>query len=527
VDVRRLIAIGRTWFPVLVVSLVLAAVAAFGISMAQAKVYEAKATLIVGQSLTSPNPDYTQLLASQQLASTYASVATHRPHLEAVIAKLGLATTPVELSKRIAAVAPVDSSLVVITAQAQSPTEAAAVANSLADELVAASPTIQGRQADLQASVEEDLRSTQAQVLATQAQIDSLTGLTDRTPEQEAQLETLENRLVTLRSTYATLLSYVSASASNLLSISEPAIAPDSAVAPRPLLNAFLAGLLGLLLAVAVAVGVEFFRDPIKDIDDVQAVTGLSTLGIVGRMKGDDRRHEMYHLAGLLYPRSAVSEAYRALRANLDFASLDQPVRTLLVTSAMPGEGKTVTAANLAVVLAQAGRRVILVDADLRKPGVHVMFGLRNTHGLTSLIHLQGTAVESAVQMTEQENLSVITTGPLPPNPAELLGTQRMRSILNDLAAQCDVVVVDSPPVQAVADALILGSFMDGTLFVVDASRSRRRSVHRAREALDRAGARVLGVVLNRVALGAQERYAGYYVEPVESTAGATDSRAT
>jgi len=170
---------------------------------------------------------------------------------------------------------------------------------------------------------------------------------------------------------------------------------------------------------------------------------------------------------------------------------------------------------------------VILVDADLRKPGVHVMFGLRNTHGLTSLIHLQGTAVESAVQMTEQENLSVITTGPLPPNPAELLGTQRMRSILNDLAAQCDVVVVDSPPVQAVADALILGSFMDGTLFVVDASRSRRRSVHRAREALDRAGARVLGVVLNRVALGAQERYAGYYVEPVESTAGATDSRAT
>ena len=526
-DVRRLIAIGRTWFPLLVVSLVLAASAAFGISTVQPKVYEAKATLIVGQSLTSLNPDYTQLLASQQLSSTYASVATHRPHLEAVIAKLGLKTTPVDLAKRVTAVAPVDSSLVVITAQAQDPSEAAAIANALADELIAASPSIQGRQADLQAAIEEDLKATQSQVLATQAQIDELVALTDRTPEQEAQLSTLENRLVTLRSTYATLLSYVSASATNLLSVSEPAIAPDTAVAPRPLLNALLAGLLGLLLAAGAAIAVEFYRDPIRDLDDVQAATGLSALGIIGRMKGDDRRNEIYHLAALLYPRSAVSEAYRALRANLDFAAPDEPVRTLLVTSAMPNEGKTVTAANLAVVLAQAGRRVILVDADLRKPGIHVMFGLTNTHGLTSLIHLQGTAVDTAVQRTEQDNLSVITTGPLPPNPAELLGSQRMRTILSDLAAMCDVVVVDSPPVQAVADALILSSFMDGSLFVIDASKSRRRAVRRAREALDRAGGRVLGAVLNRVALGPQGVYAGYYVEPVESVAGATDSPAT
>ena len=526
-DVRRLIAIGRTRVPLLVASLILAAVGAYGISSDQPRVYEAKATLIVGQSLTSLNPDYTQLLASQQLSSTYASVATHWPHLEAVITKLGLSTTPAELAKRVSAVAPVDSSLVVITAQAPSGTEAAGVANALADELIAASPSIQGRQADLQASIQEDLRSTQEQVLVTQAEIDTLIGLSERTPEQEAQLATLENRLVTLRSTYATLLSYVSVSASNLLSVSEPAVVPDTAVAPRPLLTAFLAGLLGLLLAVTLAVGVEFYRDPIRDIDDVEAVTGLSTLGTVGRMKGVDRRQEIYHLAALLYPRSAISEAYRALRANLDFASLDEPVRTLLVTSAMPGEGKTVTAANLAVVLAQAGRRVILVDADLRKPGVHAMFGLGNTHGLTSLLHVQGTAVETALRATEQENLSVITTGPLPPNPAELLGTQRMRTVLNDLSAHCDVVVVDSPPVQAVADALILGSVVDGTLFVVDASRSRRRAVHRAREALDRAGARVLGVVLNRVALGAQERYTGYYAEPVKPIPGATDSAAT
>jgi non-specific protein-tyrosine kinase len=526
VDLRRLADLGRTWLTLFVASGVLAAIAAFAISSVQPKVYEAKATLIVGQSLTSLNPDYTQLLASQQLSATYAAVATHRPHLEAVIAKLGLDTTPVELAKHVDAVAPVSSSLVVITAQAQDPAQAAAIANALSDELIAASPTIQGRQADLQASIAADLKATQAQVQDTQAQIDSLIGLTVRTAAQDADLATLENRVVTLRSTYASLLSYASASASNLLSISEPAVAPADAVSPRPLLNSLLAGLLGLVAAIGIVVAVEFIRDPVKDPNDVQVATGLSTLGIIGRMKGDRGRPEIYRVAALLYPRSAVTEAYRALRANLDFASLDAPVRTLLVTSAVPGEGKTVTATNLAVVLAQAGRRVILIDADLRKPGVHTMFGLPNSLGLTSLIHHPVTAVEAALQRTEQDNLSVITTGPLPPNPAELLGSQRMRTVLGDVLASCDVVVLDSPPVQAVADTVILSSFVDGCLFVVDATKSRRRAVHRAREGLDRAGARMLGAVLNRVALGPDDVYSAYYGEAPGSIAAVADTAA-
>ncbi len=296
-EFRAPITIGRTWFPLLTVSVLLAAGAAFVLSNLQPKVYEAKATLIVGQSLSGINPDYTQLLASQRLSTTYAAVATQRPRLEAVIKKLGLDETPEELGRRVVAEAPVESAFVTITAQALDPDEAAAIANALADELIASSPAVQGRQAELQASVEADLNATQAQVLTTQARIEDLTAITERTTAQEAELATLEGRLVTLRSTYATLLSFLSGSASNLLSVSEPAAATPNPVAPRPLLNTLLAAILGLLVAVGIVVVAEYFRDAVKDPEDIEAVTGLSTLGTIARMKGAGNRSEIYQLA--------------------------------------------------------------------------------------------------------------------------------------------------------------------------------------------------------------------------------------
>jgi succinoglycan biosynthesis transport protein ExoP len=338
VDLRRLIAIIRTWFPLLVASVVLAAAAAYVVSNLQEKTYESKATLIVGQSLTGVNPDYTQLLVSQRLSTTYATVATTRPVLAAVIEKLGLDASPDDLRKNVAAEAPIDSTLVTVNAQATDPEQAAAIANALSEELIAASPAIQGRQAELQASIDADLTATQAQITTTQARIAELAALTKRTAAQETELTTLEGRLVTLRSTYATLLSSASGNASNLLSVVEPAVASPDPVAPRPLLNTLLAAVLGLMIAIGIITAAEYLRDAVKDPEDVQEVTGLSTLGIIARMKGDGGRSEIYQLAALLYPRSSVTEAYRTLRTNVEFASVDTPVQTLLVTSSMPGE---------------------------------------------------------------------------------------------------------------------------------------------------------------------------------------------
>ncbi len=410
-----------------------------------------------------------------------------------------------------------------ITALDADPVQAARLANALGDQLIAASPTIQGREAAFQKSIDADLAETQGLIDSTQARVERLAALEVRTAQQEAQLAALEGRLASLRATYSTLLSFSSGTASNLLTVVEPGGVSTSPVAPRVLFNTLLAVALGLLIVAAIAFVAEQLDDSIRDAEAVQEVTGLSTLGTIPRMRGDRGRSEIYRLAAILYPRSSVAEGYRTLRANVEFASVDAPLRTLLVTSAVPNEGKTVTAANVAVVFAQAGRRVLLVDADLRKPSVHVIFNLPNAHGLTTMLRNEAVTAESVSHVTEQANLRVLTTGPLPPNPAELLGSHRMQTVLARLKEDADLVIFDSPPLQAVTDAAVLGSYTEGALLVVDAGRSRRRAVRPAREALERAGAHVLGVVLNRVAAKSSFDYAGYYGDEkadVASTGG-------
>jgi succinoglycan biosynthesis transport protein ExoP len=512
VDLRRQIAIIRPWLPLLVVSVLLAGGVAFAVSSVLPKNYEAKATLIVGQSL-SGNPDINQLLVSQRLSTTYAAVATQRPILDAVVKELGLEVPSSDLAKRVRADAPLDSTLLTISAQDADPARAAAIANTVAEQLIAASPAIQGREADIQASIAADVKATQNQIEETQAQAEILSAVSDRTPKQDANLDTLESRLVSLRSTLAALLSLSSGNASNLLTVIAPAIAPTDAISPNRVQNTFLAAALALLLIAGVIALVELLYDGVRDPDAIRDVAGLSTLGTIARMKSNRSSSEMYQLASLLYPHSAVAEAYRTLRTNVEFSSVDAPIRTLLVTSSMPGEGKTVTAANLAVVFAQAGRRVLLVDTDLRKPGVHLIFDLPNAHGLTTLLRNADVSLEAIVQATEQENLRILTTGPLPPNPAELAGSKRMRTVVDLLTSAEDLVIFDSPPLQAVTDAAILGSFLDATIFVIDAQHSKRRGIRQAREALAKAGANVLGAVLNRVPTRASDNspyYGGY-----------------
>jgi non-specific protein-tyrosine kinase len=521
VDLRRQIAIARAWFPLLVACVALAAGAAFLFTSQQPNVYEAKATLIVGQSLSSANPSTDQLLASQRLTTTYASIVTTRPILDAVVTKLRLDATADELRGRVVADTPLSNTFLTITVRDADPARAAAIANALTDQLIAASPAIAGRQAEFQASIDADLKATQDQINSTQAQVETLTGLTNPSAAQAAELETLDGRLASLRSTYATLLSYSSGNGSSLLSVIEPAVPPTSPVSPRPLLYTLLAAIVGLLIGTAIAFVVEYLDDTVRDAGTVEEVAGLSTLGIIASMKGNRVRGEMYRLAALLFPRSSVAEAYRTLRTNIEFASVDAPIQTLLVTSSTSSEGKTVTAANLAIVFAQAGRRVLLVDADLRKPGVHLIFDLPNSQGLTTLLRSDDLNLDRIAQATEQENLRILTTGPLPPNPAELLGSQRMRVILGRLKAAGDLVILDSPPLQPVADPAILSALADGTILVVDAGRSRRGVVRQCRQTLANAGANVLGAVVNRVRDRARSGYGSYYGDAHGSAPGA------
>ena len=514
-DFRRQLGIARKWLPLLVAGVVLAALAAFGLSGIQPRVYEARATLIVGQALQNLNPNVDQLNVSQRLSSTYAAIATKRPALEAVINELHLPQTPGELARHVFADAATDSTLLTITADDSDPDRAAAIANTLSQLLISSSPAIQGVQSDLQDSIQAQLKATLEQINATEADVERLGALQSPTPANLSTLENLQGRLVTLRSTYASLLSASAGSASNLLSVIEPAIANNTPISPRTLLNTLLAAVVGLLLALAVAAIVEYLDDRVKNADMVQDVAGLITLGAVGRMTIGRGRQEFYRLATLINPRSGVAEAYRALRTNIEFASVDTPIRTLVVTSSRPHEGKTVTAANLAVAFAQADRRTILVDADLRKPGVHQMFGIPNEDGLTSMLRDEKVAVAAIAHATEQANLRIVTTGLLPPNPAELLGSQRMHKAIDKLKAEAEIVIFDTPPVQVVIDAAVLGAYLDATVLVVDVGRSRRGALQQAAQALARANATVLGVILNRVPGVSRSGDHGYYHDDV------------
>lgn len=508
-DLRRQIAVVRQWFLLIVAGVAIAAAASYIVSSGLPKTYEAQARLIVGQSLTSANPDYTQLLASQRLSQTYATVATTRPLFERVIEKLGLDLTSDELDRAIRADAPRDTTLITITVSDTDAERAADIANAVAAELIAASPAIQGRSGDVATFVEDDLRATQRQIEDAQTEADRLAALPSRTEQEEQQLQTLQTRLIALRSSYANLLAYASNSSSNLLTVVEPAIAAEFPSSPRVLLNTALAALVGLLLALGIAFLAEYLDDTVKSADDVQELLELPTLGAITQIRTDKGRSEIYRMITILYPRSPITEAFRTLRTNVEFASVDTPLKTLLVTSALQGEGKTTTAANLAVVFAQAGKRVLLVDADLRKPGVHRILDLPNETGLSTLLLRDASEAIRVIQPTEVPGLRVLTTGPLPPNPAELIGSQRFRNLLAHLEASFDLLILDSPPIHAVTDSAILSSIVNGTLFVVYAGKTRRGALRAGREALAKADANVLGVSLNR--LSKRGRAEGYY----------------
>ncbi|CAI3392472.1 CpsD/CapB family tyrosine-protein kinase [Enterococcus cecorum] len=217
------------------------------------------------------------------------------------------------------------------------------------------------------------------------------------------------------------------------------------------------------------------------------------------------------NLITLLNPNSSISEQYRTVRTNLQFAVAgDQPLRSMAVVSSGPGEGKSTSSANLAVVFAQAGRRVLLVDADMRKATVHKTFGLSNEVGLSNLVSGQQSA-SSVIQPSGVDNLSVMTAGPTPPNPAELLNSHRMNVVIEELYQMFDLIVFDLPPVMTVADGLIMASKTDGTVVVIREGVTRKDSIIEVKNRLIQAKARILGVIYNGVE---QMNESSYYYYP-------------
>ena len=320
---------------------------------------------------------------------------------------------------------------------------------------------------------------------------------------------------------------------------------------PNKKRNLVLALLLGLGGGVGLALLFDFLDNSVKTSEDVERYAGLPTLGVVPKFSLESAKKGYYYgrrlkaakeparleageagvtapvaaaapfvaevgkaerpdgieLVPHLFPNSRLAESYRSIRTALLLSSADSPVKTVAVTSALPGEGKTVTVANLAVTLAQSGKTVLIVDADLRRPRQHRLFKVKNTFGLTTYL-TDSIELKSVVKSTDIPNLFLINAGPVPPNPAELLGSEKMTRFIRMMSEECDHVLFDLPPMMEISDALVLGAKVDGLVLVVHGDKTSREALKKTREKLDLLKVRTIGVVINNVDL---PRHGAYY----------------
>jgi polysaccharide biosynthesis transport protein len=286
-----------------------------------------------------------------------------------------------------------------------------------------------------------------------------------------------------------------------------PAIATQSPIRPRTMINTLMGGMAGLIIALSIVLLRDFLDTTIKSREDVEKAVGLPVLGyslpLAANKDGDDGPFVLNS------PRAPAAEAFRSLRTNLEFIGVDKPIKSLLISSSEAGEGKTITAANLAVIMAQGGRKVVIVDADLRRPRLHQEMGIPNRIGLSDIFRGK-MDLENALQPYRDLSLSVITSGAIPPNPAELLGSEKMKHILDELVSRFDIVLIDSSPT-LVTDSQLIAARVDGVLLVVRAGESQAEAARATVEQYRRVNARLLGVVLNNVVAGGQYGYANYY----------------
>ena len=327
--------------------------------------------------------------------------------------------------------------------------------------------------------------------------------------------------------------------------IVDPALVPSSPTRPQKARNILLAFLVGIIGGIGLAFFREYLDNTVKSPDDIQVLTGLPSLTVVPAFANGNGHHHFakvsrhigiggrggdsrVEVVSLLHPKSVVSEAFRALRTALLLSQADHPPQVILVTSALPQEGKTTAASNLAITLAQLGDRTLLLDADLRKPGVRRALNLPSGRelGLSSYLAGVSTLHDVIVPHATIENLEAIPTGPIPPNPADLLSSRRMSEAIEDLRKQYKFVVIDSPPIMAATDAVILSALTDGVLLVVWSGETPKEAFTRSRDLLAGVKGRLLGVILNGVDSGAPDYYYSYRYYPYSYGYGEEDINA-
>jgi capsular exopolysaccharide synthesis family protein len=490
-DLRKQLRVVRRWLPFLLAACVLSGLGIWFMRKDAPERFSATATLLVGE----PDSGYSALQAGE-LAAYYAQLATTPDVLSP--AAVGILDEELSvLQSRVEATSQAESPKLSITVTDTDPVRAAAFANAIAAEVIARSPAALADPQD-SAYLTQGLQVLRDEIAAVQTGIAALLAKeqTDRlTAAELSQLDTLRVRQDQLWSTWSTLAGIQNESSTDRLSLTGPAQAPEDPSSPPAWFFAILAAFAGLLVAAAIAFMLEYLNDRVADPEAVTALTGLTTLGTIVEPRGDPKRLGGARLVTLNNARSPQAEAYRTLRANIEFRG---PIKSLLVVGATSAAGNAAVAANLAITFAQAGRRVHLVDANLRRPGVHMVFGFPEEPGLTNLLQTTDLEIDQVSHDGRIGRLQVLTAGPRPPNPADWLALPQMRTLLDRIEASSDIVIIDGPAVDTFADALVLSAIVDATILTIDQSTGRSGAVLGASTALAEAHGNLIGAVLVR-----------------------------
>jgi succinoglycan biosynthesis transport protein ExoP len=405
-------------------------------------------------------------------------------------------------------------------------------------------------------TLESKLKAEYEKALREEKQLKSILerSKTEATQQNRAEIEynMLKQEVDTQRTLYNEFLTKTSQvdlqriEQNNNLQLAEPAEAPTAPIGPDRLKTIMTWMLLSLAAGVGLAFFLDYLDNTIKTVEDVSQYAQLPALGVIPAMGGRNIRK----LAGVkkggstalakssnggaltmpgqiaaLESRSSVAEAYRVLRTSVMLSSAGGPPKMILVTSGQPGEGKTTTTVNTAVSLAQLGASVLIIDCDLRKPSTHKVFGVDHSRGVSTYLS-RNVPLEDLIQKLPVPNLSLLACGPIPPNPAELISSEKMKSMLEQLSERYDHILIDSPPLMHVTDPVILSTMVEGVIIVVQAGRSTRDVVRRARQELTTVGAKIFGVVLNNVDF-ARDGYDDYYYSRYYESYGNDRSKAS
>ena len=532
------------WLWLLILVALVSGAVAYYLTDQQPRVYESSSKAIVNVVSRSDYYDaYTAAYTSQLLAETYAQTMITESLLQTVAEKLGYPVTGTVKSSSIE-----NSPIFTVTVTDSDSQKAADTANAVIEAFAEKIKKDQSsRFQELKVSLETEIAAIDEKLTEINYQLALLeikdmeyqealdraaelkeAGLepvrVERDPQdyvQRAELELAKSQFQSSRaSLFANLQSIRLSEVQSATTISQlnQAVPNTEPIQPQPLKSAGLAALVGFMVTAGIIFLVAYLEDEIRDPNEITRRWGVPVIGIISNYASAETP-----LITMTKPRMPVSEAFRSLRTNLQFSGINSPLKSILITSASPSDGKSSIAANLATVVAQNDKDVVIVDSDMRRPTMHKIFKLSNRIGLSDYFIRTPDKMTGVVKKTMVNNLSVITSGSLPPNPSELLSSTKMRDVITLLAKHFDMVILDSPPLLAVTDALVLTQSVDGIILVVDPKKTKRAAIRQAIEQIQRLNARLLGVVLNNIKIKRSSYYYNreyYYSKHYGKTSG-------